>query len=362
MKIFIAGDLYFMPGVVIEIFKDILKDVSIPIEYDSVTLPYPVDHIPLFDVSVVPTGMAWDNNVDDDYGTQGVREYYGRNDTLKGLLGNCDILVIHGAALPASVIDEVPNLKIICCMRGGPVNIAADHARKKGIILINSPGKNAQGVAEFTIGIILSHIRHISQGYNGLFGNQYVQRYNHYDILAWELEHKKFGIIGFGRIGQALSKILNGFGCDVYAFDPFVEEKQIVSLGVKPIGMEDLLRTCDIVSLHARDTSTGRPIIGAAEFALMKPSALFVNTARGTQVDYKALADVLKTKKIAGAVLDVFGLEPFSFYKDLISLPQVTATPHMAGTSRETVLRGATMVAEDIKRFINGEALKYLMK
>jgi D-3-phosphoglycerate dehydrogenase len=360
VKIFIAGDLYFKPGVVIDIFQDILKDVSVPIEYDSITLPYPIDHIPLTDNSIIPTGMAWDNNMDEDYGAEGVCEYYGRSDALKGLLGNCDILVIHGAALPPSIINEAPKLKVICCMRGGPVNIAADYAREKGIVLINSPGKNAQGVAEYTIGIILAHIRHIPQGYNGLFKNQYIQRFNQYDVLAYELEHKRIGIVGFGRIGQALSKILGGFGCDICTFDPNIDPQRAVSLNAKPLALKELLKTCDIISLHAR--GAGKPLIGAAEFSIMKSSALFVNTARGTLVDYPALADALKAKKIAGAILDVFGLEPFSFYKELISLPQVTAAPHMAGTSRETVARGSIMVAEDIKRFIAGEPLKHLVK
>ena len=361
MKIFIAGDLYIKPSVVIDIFKEALKDLDTPIEYESVCLPYPIDHIPLTEASVVPTGMAWDDNVDDDYGSQGVKEYYGKNNTLTGLLGDCDILVIHGAALPASIIDEAKNLKMICCMRGGPVNIALDHARAKGIVLTNSPGKNAQGVAEYTTGLLLSHIRHIPQGSRALFDNQYVQKFNRYDVLGYEIQNKKVGIIGFGRIGQALAKILSGFSCDLYAYDPFMNEEAAKLAGVTPCSMEEILKTCDIISLHARG-GKGGPLIGEKELALMQPSTLFVNTARGTLVDYPALMDALKNERIAGAVLDVFGLEPFSFYKELIALPTVTATPHMAGVSRETVARGAWMIAEDIRRFISKEPPKYPIK
>ncbi|MCD8148761.1 MAG: hypothetical protein LUE92_04175 [Clostridiales bacterium] len=117
MKVFIAGDNYFQPRVIIPKLQEILKDYPFEISFDGIQLPFPVDHIALSDDYVIPSGMAWDQNMDEDYATQGVREYYGRNDTLKGMLTDCDILIIHGAALPASIIDEAKQLKLICCMR-----------------------------------------------------------------------------------------------------------------------------------------------------------------------------------------------------------------------------------------------------
>jgi Phosphoglycerate dehydrogenase and related dehydrogenases len=354
MKIFVAGDRYFDPQTVVSGIKDILHDDAV--SYDSVLLPYPVDHIPLDDDTLVPTGMAWDINMDADYGTQGVREYYGANDTLSGKLGNCDILVIHGAALPASIIDQAPRLKLIGCMRGGPVNIAIDHAAAKGIRITNSPGKNAQGVAEFTIGLLLAHIRHIPEGNAGLYEGKYVQRYGSYDVLGWELSGKAFGLIGFGRIGQALAPILRGFGCTVYAYDPYMDRNVAEKAGVIPCSLEDVLRQSDVVSLHARGRER---IMNAREFALMKRGAQFVNTSRGTLVDYQALMDALKSGHLGGAALDVFGTEPFRFYRELCALPNVTATPHMAGISRETVQRGIAMIGDEIMRFIKGEELNY---
>lgn len=356
MKIFVAGDKYFKPEVVASRLRKMLEDCQEEIIFDGVKLPYPIDHIPLSDDYVVPSGMAWDQNMDEDYGTLGVREYYGRNDTLKGKLSDCDILIIHGAALPASVLDEAEKLKLICCMRGGPVNLDLDYAKSKGIVCVNSPGKNAEGVAEYTVGLALAHIRHIPEGNAGLARDQYVQRYGDYDVLGYELEHKKFGIVGFGQIAGRLCRILKGFGCEILAYDPFVDAEKMKEQGAVPCDLDTLLKNSDIVSLHARSKSC---LIGERELDLMKPSALLINTARGKLVDYKALRDALKGGKIAGAAVDVFGAEPYAFYRELCAMPNVTATPHMAGVSRETVIRGIEMIGNEIRRFLSGEPFMY---
>lgn len=358
MKIFIAGDKYFRPDIMIPRLQQILSDYSGELVFDSIKLPYPIDYIPLSDDYVVPTGMAWDQNMDEDYGTQGVREYYGKNDTLKGMLTDCDILIIHGAALPAAILDEAKKLKLICCMRGGPVNLDLNYAKSKGIRCTNSPGKNAQGVAEYTVALALAHIRHIPSGTEGLSQDRYIQRYGDYDMLGYELEHKKFGLVGFGRIAQRLCRILKGFGCEILAFDPLMEAEKIQELGAVPCNLGTLLEEADIVSLHARSKEK---LIGREELARMKPSALLINTARGTLLDYQALRDALREGRIAGAALDVFGTEPYAFYRELSSMPNVTATPHMAGVSRETVARGIEMTGEEIRRFLAGQPLAYSM-
>ena len=358
MKIFVQGDRYFQPEVVIPRMEKNLEDLMDRIEFDSVKLPYPIDHLELRDGESIPSGMAWDQNLDEDYGSQGVREYYGRNDTLKGLLKDAEILVIHGAALPASVIDEAQKLKLICGMRGGPVNIALDYAKSKGILCCNSPGKNAEAVAEYTVAFILSHIRHIAEGVKGIGEDQYIQRYGDYDVLGYELAGRTIGLVGFGRIAQRLCSILLAFGMKVLAYDPALPEEVIRECGAVPADMETLLKDSDIVSIHAR---AKEKLITRAQLALMKDSALLVNTARGNLVDYPALYEALKEKRIAGAVLDVLGPEPYEFYRKMNALENVTITPHMAGTSRETVLRGVDMICEDIRNFMTGRDLRYPM-
>ena len=208
------------------------------------------------------------------------------------------------------------------------------------------------------IGIILSHIRHIPEGKQGIKEDQYIQRFNVYDQLGFELQEKTFGLVGFGRIAQRLCAILSGFGAQVLAYDPFVTAEQMKALNAQPCELMDLLARADVVSVHARSKEC---LIGAKEFAQMKDDALFVNTARGGLVDYEALYDTLSAGRLSGAVLDVIGTQPFAFYKKMLEMPRVTITPHMAGTTRETVQRGIDMVGEDIRRFIEGEPLLHIM-
>ncbi|MFA6508517.1 MAG: NAD(P)-dependent oxidoreductase [Treponemataceae bacterium] len=359
MKVLMVGDNFFKPEVVIDCFKNVLAENLDMLEFSELKLPYPVDSLYLDDASVIPTGMAWDNNMDADYGKNGVREYYGKDDILNGKLDDVNILIVHGVAVPGYILKQAPALKLIGCLRGGPVNIDMEVAGQKGILVTNTPGKNAQGVAEFTIGLILSHLRNIVSGNRYFIDGRYRPYYYNYDVSGFELERKKIGLVGFGRISRILTNILKAFGSQIYAYDPYVEKDDIEGFGAFPCDFETLISECDIVSVHARAKKSAPAMFGKKEFALMKKTATFVNTARGGLVDYPALYEALIGKKIGGAALDVYGLERFDFYRKLINLPNVTATPHIAGSSRETVLRGSVMMAEEIKRFINSEELLY---
>ncbi len=359
MKIFVAGDNYFIPQVVIDCFKDVLSSHLGSLVFESVKFPFPIDSLYLEDSSVIPTGMAWDNNMDEDYGKNGVREYYGKDDILSGRISDADILIVHGAAVPGFVLKQAKNLKLIGCLRGGPINIDMDTAREKGILVTNTPGKNAQGVAEFTVGLILSHVRNIVSGSRYLAEGRYRPYYYNYDVSGFELQGKKIGLVGFGKISRMLTRILSAFGSKIYAYDPFVEVSAIEESGAVPCSFDELVSGCDIISVHARAKKGAPALFSAREFKMMKKSATFVNTARGGLVDYPALYEALTSGDIAGAAIDVFGLEKFQFYRNLINLPNVTATPHIAGSSRETVLRGSEMMAQEVKRFLEGNEILY---
>ena len=361
MKVLVVGDNFFKPEIVIECFREILSAHLDQLTFEGMKLPYPIDSLYLEDESVIPTGMAWDNNMDEDYGKHGVREYYGKDDILSGKIDDAGILVVHGAAVPGFVLEQAPALKLIGCLRGGPINIDMEVAGRKGIQVTNTPGKNAQGVAEFTVGLILAHLRNIVSGSRYFAEGRYRPYYYNYDASGFELEGKKVGLVGFGRISRLLTKILVAFGAEIHAYDPYVESAEIEAAGAVPRGFDELVSGCDIVSVHARAKKGAPALFGRREFLLMKETATFVNTARGGLVDYPALYEALAEGVIAGAALDVFGLERFDFYRKLIMLPNVTATPHIAGSSKETVLRGSVMLAEEIKRFIEDEELLYRM-
>ncbi len=359
MNITVIGDNYFLPDLVIDRFREILAPHLDRISLQSHHLPYPIDSLYLEDTSVIPTGMAWDNNMNESYGRHGVREYYGSDELLDGRIDEANILVVHGVAVPGFVLNQAKDLKLIGCLRGGPVNIDMDTARQRGIKVTNTPGKNARGVAEFTIGLILSHLRNIVSGSRYFAQGRYRPYYYNYAVSGPELSGKKVGLVGFGQIAQLLSGLLQAFGATVFAYDPFVDPQEIENRGAVPCAFDELVATCDIISVHARVKKGEPPLFSERQFAMMKPTATFVNTARGGLVEYPALYQALVDRRIAGAALDVYGLETFDFYRKLINLEQVTATPHIAGSSRETVLRGATMMAQEIKRFLEGEPLLY---
>ena len=362
ININVIGDNYFLPELVINQFKAILAPHLERLSFHAQHLPYPIDSLLLEETSVIPTGMAWDNNMNETYGRHGVREYYGSDELLDGKIDEADILIVHGVAVPGFILNQAQHLKLIGCLRGGPVNIDMDTARRRGIQVTNTPGKNAQGVAEFTIGLILAHLRNIVSGSRYFSEGRYRPYYYNYNVSGPELAGKRIGLIGFGKIAQLLTGILQAFGTTVFAFDPYVDPTLIESFGAVPCSFDELIATCDIISVHARAKKGEPPMFGAPQFAKMKPTATFVNTARGGLVDYPALYRALVDGQIAGAALDVYGLETFDFYKKLINLENVTATPHIAGSSRETVIRGAIMMAEEVKRFLEEEPLLYQIK
>jgi phosphoglycerate dehydrogenase-like enzyme len=173
--------------------------------------------------------------------------------------------------------------------------------------------------------------------------------------MGHELCGKQLGIIGFGKIGRHLAQICRlGFGMEVVYHDQirFPDEEQ--RLGVSWVALDQLLRTSDAISLHIPLSPATHHLIGRRELALMKQSALFLNASRGSVVDEEALVDALTSKRIAGAGLDVFEVEPLPPHHPLMTLEHVILTPHIAGHSRESAVK-LSMVAADVIRVLNGE-------
>lgn len=166
---------------------------------------------------------------------------------------------------------------------------------------------------------------------------------------------KNFGLIGYGRIARHLARILKGFQVNVVAYDPYVNDEDFAADEVTKLSLEELLSVSDFVSLHARQPKGAEPILNAGTLALIKPEAVLINTARGDLIDYLVLKDQLASKRLRGAVLDVFGDEPFAFYNELLALPNVLGTPHIAGGSQETVKRGIHMTIEFLESFLTGQ-------
>jgi D-3-phosphoglycerate dehydrogenase len=252
------------------------------------------------------------------------------------------------------MLDRLPMLKLIAVSRGGPVNIDITAARERGVLVVNTPGRNASAVAEFTIAAILAETRLIRAGHEGL--RQGIWRGDLYraDVTGTELSEQTVGMIGYGLIGSRVVKLLKPFGCRILvcAYKELTAED--VADGVVMTDLETLLTGSDIVSLHARVTEETKGFLAGPQFRQMKPGAYFVNTARGPLIDYDDLYRALVSRHVRGAMLETFWQEPPPD-APILKLDNVTLTPHIAGASTTTVRIAARMVAEEVRRRLAGE-------
>jgi len=289
---------------------------------------------------------------------EGLREYQGDPAAMVAFIGQAEILVTHLAPVSAGMLAQLPALRLIAVSRGGPVNIDMAAARARGVRVVNTPGRNASAVAEFTIGAILAETRLIRAGHEAL--RQGVWRGDLYraDRTGRELSEMTVGLIGYGAVGSRVVRLLKPFGCRILVCDPYVQLTPTDrDDGVVQVGLDALLAESDVVSLHPRVTAETTGMIGAAELAAMRPGALLVNTARGPLLDYAALHESLASGHLGGAMLETFAIEPPPAAWRLLQLPNVTLTPHIAGASVKTITIAAEAAAEEVRRYLAGEPL-----
>ena len=288
-----------------------------------------------------------------------VKEYLGDPAQVAALAAGAHALLTHVGPVTQAVIDAGDQLQLIGCCRGGPVNVNVAAATARRIAVVNAPGRNSQAVVEFTVGLILAECRGIARAHAALSRGEWLGDLYRYDRTGRELRGQTVGLVGLGAVAQLLVPYLQVFGLRVIAFDPFVMPERFAALGVESVSFEELLRQSDIVSLHARVTPQTTGMMGAAQFAAMKPGAYFINTARGPLVDYDALYTALAAGHLAGAGLDCFPQEPPPPDWPLLRLPNVTLTPHIAGSSQGSAQRGAEDVVLDLANWVAGRPLAH---
>lgn len=286
----------------------------------------------------------------------GLKEFMGDPDEVAGFIGDATLLVTHLAPISRSMLERLPNLKFIAVSRGGPVNVDLKAARDQDVLVVNTPGRNASAVAEFTIGAILAETRLIRSGHEALRAGEWRGDLYRADRTGRELGEMAVGIVGYGAIGSRVVKLLKAFGCKLLVADPYVQlSTQDRNDGVEHVALDELLVRADVISLHARVTPETTRFIGRDALAKVKKGAFFINTARGPLVDYDALHDALASGQLGGAMLDTFAVEPAPPDWPLLELPNVTLTPHIAGASVRTVTIAAEQAAEEVRRFLAGE-------
>lgn len=269
---------------------------------------------------------------------------------------DADIIIANFAPVGSKIIENAPKLKLISVTRSGCENVAIDTAKKRGVNVCVSPGRLADPVADFTVGLMLAESRNIVRDSLNLKGTWDSSRPNNFKYVK-SLKNKTVGIIGFGLIGRNVAKRVQAFGCNVIAYDPYCKENIFKENKAKSVTMEELMKNADFVCVHARLSEDTKGLVSKEYIKMMKPSAFFINTARAGLVDEDALVEALKEKRIAGAALDVFKEEPLGDNNPLLELDNVTLTPHRAGGTSDLAALSVDIAVKDIERFFKGEEL-----
>lgn len=269
-------------------------------------------------------------------------------DELKKTIPNYDILIVRSRTkVTKDIIAVAEKLKLIGRVGVGLDTIDVKAAESRGIKVINTPQMSTIAVAELTLSLMLNLIRGTYRAIDSVKRGLWEKKH----LYGNELFGKALGIVGFGRIGKAVAERAKGFGMHIMVYDHFVDENILVKVGgARANSFEDLLRASDIVTLHVPLLPETRNMINAKTLSMMRPGSYLINTSRGEVVNTKDLLEALKSGRLSGAALDVYENEPprEPWEKELISLPNVIATPHIGAQTREAQVAGAIAIAENI--------------
>jgi D-3-phosphoglycerate dehydrogenase len=282
-----------------------------------------------------------------------LREYAGDPAEVARAVAGYDVLIVHGAPVTAEVLDA-GRLRLVCCARGGPVNVDVAAATERGIPVANTPGRNAEAVAELTVAFALLLIRGVPRAgrYLSDGGSLAESTFEGREFLGREAPGTTLGLVGLGHVGREVAVRAQALGFTVIACDPVPPRP--VPPGVAMVPLDVLLAEADIVSLHARATPGNRHLLGAKQFARMRPGACVINTARETLLDEAELRDALLRGHLAGAALDVVERPLAGQRHPLLDVPGVLITPHIGGATEETLRRGARQAVAAVADLVRG--------
>jgi D-3-phosphoglycerate dehydrogenase len=273
---------------------------------------------------------------------------------LRGALTRSDALIVRSRTrVTPELLDSGPGLRLIGRAGIGVDNIDVPAATDRGILVINAPLGNVRSTAEHTIALIFALARRLVSADRGVRDGRWKSDYQGTQLLG-----KRLGIIGAGQVGKQVAEMALAVGLDVTAFDPYLSSETWTSNGLRQIGLDELIETSDIVTLHVPLMEETRGLLGQAELARMKPGAFVINCARGGLVDERALADALAEGRLGGAALDVFVDEPVQD-SPLLGAPNLILTPHVAASTREAQDQVAVDIAAQVIDFFAGKPVAY---
>jgi len=279
--------------------------------------------------------------------------------------GSSAVRVIVSEYVPVNdeVLKRAPALKGVIAYGAGYDHIDAEAMKRKGVMVCNCRGQNAQAVAELTFGLLLCLMRRIHRTDPWVRAGEWTKAGR--ALPEWtsgrELWRKTLGVIGLGQIGTRVVRIAKGFDMQVIGYDPFMDPNHYGRLGVESVALAELISLSDVVTLHLPLTPDTERMIDSRMLAGAKPGMILVNTSRGKVVDEEALIDVLQTGRIGGAVLDVFSAEPLPSGNPLAAMDNVVLSPHMGAMTREAGDRLSDAVARQARDILEGRLPEYLI-
>lgn len=277
--------------------------------------------------------------------------YTDRNESHEALverISDADIVVISNIKLGAETMSQCPNLKFLSVAFTGLDHIDLEYCKAHGIEVRNAAGYSTVAVSELAVGLMLDVMRRITELHNNTLMGMTREGF-----LGHELHGKTVGVVGTGAIGTATIRLLVAFGCKVLAYSR-TERDEVKALGAQYVSLEELLKESDIVTLHVPLTSETTHLIDADQIALMKESAILINTARGNVVNIPALAAALYEGRIAGAGIDVYEKEPpLEDEHPLIQVDNCVLVPHIGYATREAFDIRAGIVFDNVRNYLN---------
>ncbi len=355
LRILVVGDAWVPVATMVEYLR---KDL-IPYELGFTT----------YEVEIVaPGGRGESSRLRPEVDDPLVEEYEGDPQDLIDHIGDVDILFTHLAPVTERVIEAAPKLMAIGCTRSDPVSVNAQAATERGIPVFHAKGRSAGPVADYAIAIMLAVSRNICRAHAFVRSGKW-ERYTldpNTDCGGYltrfqgpRLTGSIVGIIGYGKIGRRVAERLRGWDVDLLVYDPYVKDEDLEH--GRKAELSTLLREAQFITIHVSPTPETQHMIGAEQIALMRQDAYLVNTSRGSVIDQKALYEALREKKIAGAALDVYEVDPLPSNSLLLDLDNVVLTPHTAGMVTGVADVSCSLVTVSLGKFLRGEPFENLL-
>ena len=284
--------------------------------------------------------------------------------TVISRIGDAEAVLENKVAMTREVMDACPNLRYIGEIATGYNNIDIAAAKEKGIVVTNIPAYSTMSVAQMTFALLLEICHHVGHHndlvHQGAWANCGSTMFYDHDFPLIELDGKTLGIIGFGKIGQAVARIANAMGMNVLAYSRSVRE-EAKSLGTY-VSLDELLAKSDVISLHCPLFPETKGIINKENIAKMKDGVIILNTSRGPLIEEQDLADALRSGKVYAAAMDVVSEEPMRDDNPLMTAPNCIITPHMAWMPTEARTRLIDIAVNNIRAFAAGEPINQVNK